>query len=172
MVALYGNVAIERALCPECQHVGFVLDGRTVCCGMSPNDRPQIYKQFSEPARRRRHPSKGLREQLLREQKGLCLYCDREFGSYYQFGTHQVLVRIVWDHMVPLAWRSQNGDRNFAAACARCNGWKADRLFDTVQDARDYLGEKWTRYLQRGMRVRDAIRFTRLLDVAPEVAAS
>lgn len=166
MVAIYGSVAIERHYCPDCQRMSLVLDGLLACCSEAVRQRPHQYKKMATGSARRARPSPALQRQLLEEQNGCCLYCDRRFGTTYSLGNRQFTVHLTWDHQIPFVYLQANGDRNWAAACNRCNGWKGSRMFDTVQDVRDYVATRWMRRLTRGMQRRDVRRTTMLMSEA------
>ena len=153
-------------VCPECGDISLVLDARTACCGVNPNINPQVYKQMSEPPSRRRFPPRYIRDEKLAAQQNCCFYCDRKFGSVQEVGDREFYIHIQWDHQIPFAFRQDNSAENVVAACQKCNGWKTDRLFDTVQEARDFLALRWRRYLQRGLSPRHIRRLTILLDIA------
>ncbi len=58
------------------------------------------------------------RDELVYQQRGLCAYCDRPFGSDGGFR------RPTLDHVVPLALGGSNTKDNKVAACAECNTQK------------------------------------------------
>lgn len=72
----------------------------------------------------------------------MCFYCDREFGSVVWVKRERTL-RVHWDHVTPYVHTFDNREVNFVAACQICNGWKSDKVFDTIEEIRGYLQRKW-----------------------------
>jgi len=144
-VALYGNVAIPRAYCPECKLQAFVIDSELSCCGKHFDYDPEVYKRESEPERKRRLPPKAERDVQLLDQNWACFYCGASFGSRIRRSTpggeRHILVRLEWDHLVPYSYSQDNRMRNFVAACSVCNRFKSNFCFSTVDEARIRLRE-------------------------------
>lgn len=141
-IALYGNVAIEKAYCEECQELSFVIDGELRCCGTRPSGAPTRYKRESIPAQRRKLPSMAARRQKMIEQEFRCFYCDLAFGEIVHKRKRNMILRVEWDHQVPYAYSQNNKDDNFVAACQICNRIKKDFCFDTIEEAKSYVSEK------------------------------
>lgn len=140
VIGLYGNVAIERAACPDCGGWALVIGGRLACCDRRLDGQPpRVYRRMSEPEFVRRKPSKTEQESILDEQEHRCFYCDRAFGSHYIRNGRLRRVSVVWDHFLPYSMTANNYAHNFVAACALCNGIKSDRVFQTPEEARIYV---------------------------------
>jgi len=88
---------------------------------------------------KRARPRKAVKERILARQRGCCLYCEMEIGSTITRNGKPVTLQINWDHFVPYAYAARNSNDNWVAACHVCNGLKAHRMFDTVQEAKDYV---------------------------------
>lgn len=87
----------------------------------------------------RRRPSVAVQARVLTDQNARCLYCGCRFGSAIRRGYRSVVLRLEWDHMVPFDHLRANPEDNWAASCHVCNGIKADYLFDTIEQARNYI---------------------------------
>lgn len=147
LLGMYGNTGIPRKMCPDCCQYSFVIEKQFTCCGRLVDVRPENFQQMSTASGCRRKPSKREREQILHVQNDCCLYCCRKFGSTLEVFGKTVFVSIRWDHWVPIAYRTDNRFKNFVAACQKCNAWKGSKVFETLEEARNYLARRWDRYL-------------------------
>lgn len=141
---LYGAVLIHKAVCPDCRREALILADKMSCCGLAVEPvAPHAYKRESEPPIRRRRPSLKRRTQQLEEQEHRCFYCQRTFGSYIWRKNKLVKLMIHWDHQVPWSYSRDNLPDNFVAACHLCNGFKSDKCFSTVEEARIFIAQAW-----------------------------
>lgn len=152
-VALYGNVAMLRGTCTDCASASIIQDGTWGCCGERAPVPPAIlqYQQIAEPSHLRKNgPTTPVKQAIINAQDNRCLYCERGFGTYVPDISNPaklVRLKVCWDHLVPFAYRQDNSDQNFVAACQQCNAMKHSRMFQTVEEARIYLtGELRRRY--------------------------
>jgi len=55
--------------------------------------------------------------------------------------SYRKIVKVIpcWDHYIPYAYSQNNYPYNFVAACALCNGIKSSHLFDTLEEAIEYV---------------------------------
>lgn len=144
--AAYGNIYIQRSYCDSCEGYAFILDGRLSCCNkpVEAGDFTKV-KRISDCAIGRRGPSSLWRKKILSSQGDRCFYCYRWFGKLvYRKGKPQRL-RCHWDHVSPYAYRLDNRDQNFVAACHVCNLLKSAKIFNDPDQARSYLYEAWER---------------------------
>ena len=68
------------------------------------------------PTKRRAWP-RGLKEQLMRQQRNRCVYCGRHYSSHY----------LDIDHMDPVAYGGSNDPSNLQVLCGPCNRRKGDQ---------------------------------------------
>lgn len=136
---IYGNTVIKRAYCNRCKTTAFVLDGKLACCDKGLDEEATSQKQMVPAAFRRRKPPKKFQDEQLQRQNGRCFYCDEAFGNLYERAGAIKQVSIAWDHFVPFAYCGTNPELNFVAACSVCNGIKSSKVFNTVQEAKDYV---------------------------------
>jgi 5-methylcytosine-specific restriction endonuclease McrA len=98
---------------------------------------------MSEPEMRRKRPSPKKRKIILKEQGYRCLYCGQLFGSVIVISNKMHTLWIRWDHMTPYCHSFNNHDANFTAACQFCNGWKSDQVFNSLEEIKVYVGNRW-----------------------------
>lgn len=138
---------MRREFCPSCHDETFVFDGKLDCCGRNADlSQDVIFIQVSEPERKRKLPPLSWRKMILEKQGNRCYYCEQEFGRtvYYKRRAH--LLRYCWDHREAYAYSFNNRPENFVAACQLCNAWKSSKLFDSDEEIKLYVKEKWQKY--------------------------
>jgi hypothetical protein len=144
-IAVYGNTKLGRARCEDCKRYALIVGGELQCCGQPFEVRTRAYRIMVESEARRRRPSAMVQRSILEAQRGLCFYCDRPFGSTETIGLRVYRFNPCWDHLVPYSYSRDNHGTNFVAACATCNAFKSNKIFDTVDDARSYVRRRWGR---------------------------
>ena len=144
--ALYGNVAVDRAFCPECQQEAFVVKGRMACCDLVVNKRlakKKPIERMSQPERKRRQPTVEEKMAILSDQNHRCFWCNTPFsGVAVRIGRRsQKIVKLLpcWDHVEPFEWSYNNSPLNFVAACSICNGIKSSKMFPSLEETRDHI---------------------------------
>lgn len=142
-VALYGAARILRGYCETCRDNAFVVDSELLCCGQPWSKDPVKYKRMTETDGRRRRLSKAQKSYVLAVQGFRCLYCDIEFGKSVERVKKEILVtevlKVHWDHLVPFVYSQDNSLPNYGAACQLCNGMKGSKMFQTLEEAREFL---------------------------------
>jgi 5-methylcytosine-specific restriction endonuclease McrA len=127
----------------DCQDYSFVIDGQLACCGTPVAVLPEKYKRESEPEQHRKTPPLKERQRQLEQQDYRCFYCERAFDSHAIRKSKLIRLHVVWDHMIPFAYGQDNSNRNFVAACQICNSIKSDYCFQTVDEAKIHIMNKW-----------------------------
>lgn len=80
------------------------------------------------------------RKSILAIQENRCLYCGHEFGTLIERRGQIESVDLQWDHFFPVLY---TGDHlEVVAACRVYNHIKADRVFETVEDATRFICKK------------------------------
>ncbi len=143
MYALYGNTLLKRGRCPECGGTSFVQDGVSACCHATIEFETSRSRRMSSARDRRKGPSAQRKQELRELQGGCCFYCGRRFGSYVYRGFRLVWLRVHFDHVVAYAYSRNNYPDNYVAACHICNGLKGSKIFETVDEAKSYLLQRW-----------------------------
>lgn len=141
-ISLYGNVAIGRGYCTDCETTAFIQDGKLACCGKEYTKVPKKFHREAGAPQRRKLPPKAARERILEEQENCCFYCGVEFGELRWKKGRAVRIKLNWDHKLPYAYSQDNNTTNFVAACHVCNGIKSSRVFQTVEEAQIYLQDR------------------------------
>lgn len=145
---LYGNVSIDRMMCPDCEEVAFVIRGRMACCDLEVETKARRITRMSEPLYVRKQPSSDEKLRILAEQNHRCFWCEGDFGSLAQrVGKSIRIVKLMpcWDHVQPFAWSANNSPLNFVASCSICNGIKSSKMYPTIEDTRRYIIERRTK---------------------------
>lgn len=138
--AVYGNVVIPRIYCGKCKDYCLVIKGIKQCC-----DEPIEYeftnksKVICEPQQIRKRPPKKERDLLWVLQKGKCLYCDKKIGTIYERNGKILFTKECYDHYIPYSFSFDNRKTNFVLACHICNGIKSNKMFNTVEEVREYV---------------------------------
>jgi len=144
-IAIYGNVKIPRVRCPHCKHQSLVIEGQTACCGIpiSTEELPEIYRLIIQPEYKRRPLSAREKAEAIKAQNNKCLYCGREFGTFLLRYGELVRLYATWDHFVPFSYNQNNHSDNAVFACQYCNMFKSNRMFETVEEAQEWLKQRW-----------------------------
>lgn len=138
-VALYGAIAMQRGWCSRCSGNALVIDGNLACCDSPFEETPAVIKRMTLADGARRQPTASQKRAILAEQRDRCLYCERAFGTWAFRGGRSVRLRVHWDHMIPFVYSASCSDNEFCAACHICNGIKAARMYQTLDEARTHL---------------------------------
>jgi len=138
-VGLYGNVAMQKGYCEDCQSMAFIIDGRIACCGEVFDALPDKYKRESHPEQKRKRPTPKECAEVIDLQGGRCAYCDMQFGGYVFREGRAIRLKVVFDHFIPYSLTQNNYSHNFVAACHVCNGIKTDKCFADLEEARAHI---------------------------------
>ncbi len=138
--AIYGNTILRRVKCPYCKLYSICVQGVTQCCAAHVDEFPHRSKMISQPRDRRKQPPVWLKKEILIEQDNRCFYCESPFTSWYVKGDgHPIKLRLNWDHITPFEYTMNNNNDNFVAACHLCNTIKGRRIFETIEEAKNWL---------------------------------
>jgi hypothetical protein len=148
-IELFGNVGLQRAVCPKCKSYAFVVGGKFTCCGTFFDKKPADYHRVIEPFQHRKTPRNDDKENILDQQGQRCIYCDGAFGNFTIRNGKPLMLELCWDHMLPYNLTQNNYSYNFVAACQICNGIKGSKVFRDLDEARQYIQE---RRLRKGYR--------------------
>ena len=154
-LALYGNVGIQRGYCEKCECTALILGGEFQCCGSSCKEDPHRVKRVSQPEYRRRKPPQAEQLRILNEQDHRCFWCERRFGQFAHRYAKVVKIQCEWDHVSPYIWSADSNTNNFVASCQWCNGWKAARIFSTIEEVKIYVATKWEEATETNRKVRE-----------------
>jgi hypothetical protein len=103
-------------------------------------------------------PPAALQALLLTEFENRCAYCRLPFGllvwrrgvgtvkdggTYYATRYGALTLHVEWDHFVPFAYSASNRSDWFVPACQLCNHIKNDRIFRTIEGAREAIEPSW-----------------------------
>lgn len=161
--AEFGRVAMLRAMCPMCNSMALVLNGRMACCGADPyRDDSFILKKEAEGEKKRKGFKTKDKAAALAAQGNRCFYCDLPFGTpVWHPRRHKVIYQGVhFDHFVCWDYSRNTSAGNLVAACSVCNLIKSNKLFANAADARAFIKH---RRLKKGYETLES-----LPDRAPE----
>lgn len=144
-MAFFGNVAIPRGYCEDCERQAFIIDGKLQCCDKRTSEVIDGAQRVSEPDYHRCGPSLTDRIKILRRQDDRCLYCERRFGSQTWYKGKLIILRVNYDHVLPFEYGRDNSLGNFVAACHVCNNWKSSKIFTYLEEIQVYVAAKWER---------------------------
>jgi len=146
----YGGIGLIRSFCDQCDGMAFVKAGSFQCCGQLVDElkvtrtvREGPGKVGKNPGGRKIPVKERLR--ILRNQNWLCIYCLLPFQFAEIRDTKRKayrILRVTWDHFTPWVY-AQSNHVDFVAACQICNGIKSSSLFNSMEEARSYISEKW-----------------------------
>ncbi len=113
---------------------------------------------------KRYKPSATQQADLLTEWGNRCVYCRLPFGlliwksgigsmigsgmntlRYYRSNHAAIVLHVEWDHFTPFTYSDSSADDQFLPACQVCNQLKGDKLFRSIEGAREYLEPRWLR---------------------------
>src|SRR5438552_13893451 len=135
---LYRGFALRSIFCKSCNCSAYILDGKKVCCNKPPGtwDKEVVKVEISARGHRKR-PSWWQKREILEAQENKCLYCGVEFDTWQMVYGQCEKVKLHWDHRIPFDFLQAN--RDFVAACSRCNLIKSDKLYGTLAEIREYI---------------------------------
>lgn len=138
--AFYGNTVLQRVYCPECKGQTIVLRGIKQCCEKPVNQELKKQNEYvAAPRNKRIKPSKKEQDLLYVLQNSRCLYCDRKIGTMYECNGKVMFTREAWDHYIPFSFSFDNRKTNFVLSCHICNGIKSNKMFDTLEEVKNYV---------------------------------
>lgn len=144
-LALYGGVSMIRAWCEGCQATQLVVDGTCAGCG-NPDlaENVKTVKRVSGGDGKRRYLNVKQKQEIVDRQGGACYLCDQPFGARHIRAGHRkrIVLRVEFDHVVPLVFAQSNLIDNFAAACHVCNRLKADLHAPSVEMYRELVAQR------------------------------
>lgn len=87
-------------------------------------------------------------DELIEYYGARCFYC-------------QVEIATTIDHVIPYDWDGDNSIENLVPACGLCNALASDKMFETIEQKRQYiLNQRKTRTLRRAICTECLLPFT------------
>lgn len=143
--AFFGNVAISRGFCSDCERQAFIIDGKLQCCDKPTDEIIEGAQRVCEPDPHKHGPSRTEKRKILARQHERCAYCERRLGSTVWYKGKLTLLRVNYDHVLPFEFSRDNSTGNFLACCHICNHWKATKIFTYLEEIQVYVADKWQR---------------------------
>jgi 5-methylcytosine-specific restriction endonuclease McrA len=146
-----GGVVLLQYECPGCDDLTLLPESNPVCdCGHSFKNKKAIREERLSSNFRSKIPTK-TRQKIIEKQDGECIYCSRYFGSYIRVKNKVKQLTAHIDHFTPIAYNGSNSEDNLVASCNRCNSYKSSNIFDTIDECRTHLLDKWQRHVSLGV---------------------
>lgn len=76
-----------------------------------------------------------LRRKILDRDAGICFYCGYEAEEV--------------DHIVPYSYGGTDDENNLIASCTICNQIVSNRVFDTLEEKRDWIREQYGPWMEK-----------------------
>lgn len=139
----YGNVQIPRIYCSRCRTWAMVVRGVRQCCDYETEVEYVKVRRMVNPEAVRRRPPLKARKLLLEQYRHACAYCERIFGDWTLYHGEWKKILLAWDHQIPFVHNQNNQTSNFLPSCRVCNGWKSDKIFQTLEEVKVYVALRW-----------------------------
>lgn len=149
----FGSVVMERGFCLSCGGECYITaSGRSSCCHEAATKTQGNEHHYETPVPigvKRRRPSAEAQAVILKVQDNKCYWCGRRFGNYIiKADRPAVELKPVWDHYLPFVLTGSCKDKDFVAACWRCNVHKSAFVMCkhswTEDTIRSYLVKRWS----------------------------
>lgn len=144
-IAIYGKLRVKRTYCNNC-HCRTIVTRKMekLCCGGIYNESPEEYKVIvGKGLGRRRRPSVKTQKELLEKYNYSCCYCERRFDTFIKMDGSFKKIKLAWDHFLPFSYAYNHQDSNFLPACSICNAWKRNGIYQTIDEVKLYVNDKW-----------------------------
>jgi hypothetical protein len=82
--------------------------------------------------------SESKRQTILDRDAGMCFYCEYEADQV--------------DHIIPYAHGGTDDDNNLVACCSICNQIASDKVFDTLEQKREFIREQYGPWMKKRYR--------------------
>lgn len=142
---LFGNQVLYRGFCEACQEGAIIIDGEMQCCDAMV-DKIDITTTVRACATKKNRSLLGLkiRRRILIKQDFMCIYCDGGLDDYVRdkASGEYIAPKVHFDHFVPWSYSGDNDESNMVASCSRCNLHKNNKMFNTIDGAREYIMKK------------------------------
>lgn len=144
-LAMYGSLKIPRLYCKPCKCYALVVDDVLQCCDTKIIV-PKIFDQrrMINCQNKRRQLSKLIVRKILDRQENKCIYCGILFGTKYINPRSKKLTttEVCCDHITPFSYSQDSHADNLVGVCRVCNSIKSNKIFNTLEEAREYVANK------------------------------
>jgi len=135
----YGNLKTTQVKCPSCGLWQFESDfcecGESLKQDLSNENPPEIRVEIPSW---RDYLSKEIKEKVYQRDEYICQYCGVWCYESYAQNPKSVVI----DHATPLSVGGSKNIDNLITSCRRCNNIKSDLIFETFEEARNYIKNK------------------------------
>lgn len=150
---ILGRSILFREKCPECGEWNISGTSSFECeeCG---TEYKEIFIKSTRvevpPHYKRKVFTKELRNKKFFDQNGKCFWCGRKFYSWVRKNSRIIQIKMHVDHLKPFSYFPDDTDDNLVAACSICNIFKSNKMFEDVEECKQYLLYKWDSYIKSG----------------------
>jgi len=156
VLSVYGDIKLNQNICIRCGCRFFILDDKdynNYCddCRLYLDDRGWASinnKEFKKPKRTKlifhvplylRKPiPRKIRLKVYERDNYICAYCEKDLYKDFLAGNGKITV----DHFIPYIGRGEAEINNLFTACKKCNCSKYSKLFNSIEEVREYLKSK------------------------------
>jgi len=137
---IFGNLKTIHYQCPKCELWQFKTD---ICeCGFNFDNKDNVLEK-ERPEIRCESPtwrtniSNSKKQSVYERDEYICQYC----GTWCFDSWIQDPKSITIDHIFPFSAGGNNKVENLITCCMECNLIKSNKIFETFEDARDFIKE-------------------------------
>ena len=151
ILSVYGSVKLNQGICRKCKSRFFILDkkqNRYYCedclAEMNEDELKLVEKSkgtkvvFHICRKVSRYIPKKTRLMVYERDDYKCVYCGKDLYDDFICKTSGITV----DHFFPFIKGGMQEIDNLNTCCAKCNSVKRDKLFETIEDFKQYLKER------------------------------
>lgn len=138
----FSSIKMVRVWCSICEGKTLVIDGKKQCCNVpiiKDTKRGILKRELTGVFRK--SPNAQQKKFMLEAQNNKCFYCEICFGEPFLHPRTKKLcfTSVCYDHFVPYSYSQDNRQINFVGACQICNSIKTNLVFNTREEAIDYV---------------------------------
>jgi len=137
-MSIFGNTVVKQYKCLSCGSLFFPEADEKLCShckGKKVSDKQiqQISPLQKIPPKFRRSPYPTKR--IFKRDNYTCRYCGRSAKD-------DCLVKLTIDHFIPYKYSGNHHPDNLLTACWDCHKHKSDMIFETIEQAKEYIMRK------------------------------
>ena len=132
----FGKIRTLQLQCPKCE----IWQFETKECDNCDFNFKEIGKRESSeyrcpPTTWRDQVPEKLRDRVYQRDEYICQYCGIHCYESYVVDSRSVTI----DHALPVSAGGRNTYENLITCCRECNIHKNDKIFQTFEEAREYI---------------------------------
>lgn len=139
----FGRTKTVQVKCPKCEVWQFIND--SCDCGFvfqEELNEKRVTEYRSEIPTWRKHIIDSIKNQVFQRDEFICQYCGVHCFDSYTQNKRSVTV----DHAYPHSAGGKNNVENLITCCAECNRVKSSKIFNSLDEARNYIKKQRNLY--------------------------